>query len=98
MKKWDRHTAMTIELSPEQEQVIGEAIHAGLILKPSDVIAIGVNALEEKLEARREPEAALEADEWVRELHSWVSGHSTSTPVLSNASLERDSIYGMRGH
>jgi hypothetical protein len=44
---------MTIDLKPEQEQVVGQAIRAGLIQDAGDVIALGVEMIRERLEARR---------------------------------------------
>jgi hypothetical protein len=39
----------------------------------------------------------MNADEWSREFHAWVRGHSTTTPLLSDHAISRDSIYGNRG-
>jgi len=36
---------MALQLSPEQEQVVGQAIHAGLIRIPDDVIGVGVEII-----------------------------------------------------
>lgn len=43
---------MTIHLNPEQEQVVGEAILAGLIETPGDVVEVGVETIKQRLEAR----------------------------------------------
>ena len=45
---------MTIHLNPEQEQVIGRAIQAGLIETVDDVVEVGVEAIKQRLEARGE--------------------------------------------
>jgi len=88
---------MTVQLSPEQERLIGRAIRAGLIQAPDDVIAAGLAALRERLEAQPESGTESGPEEWTRELHEWIHSHSTSTPILPDESLERDSIYGTRG-
>ena len=44
---------MTIHLSPEQESVVGQAIQAGLIDSPYDVVEAGVEAIRQRLEAGR---------------------------------------------
>jgi len=88
---------MSIQLNPEQEQVVGQAIHAGLIRIPDDVVGIGIETIRQRLEAREPSTAALSAEEWSRELHIWIKSHSTTTPVLSDEAIRRDSIYGTRG-
>jgi hypothetical protein len=39
----------------------------------------------------------MSADEWAREFHAWVRGHSTTTPLLSDEAISRDCIYGIPG-
>jgi hypothetical protein len=39
----------------------------------------------------------LGSQERVRLLRAWASGHSTSTPLLSDDAISRESIYGERG-
>lgn len=43
---------MTIDLKPEQQQVVGRAIQAGIIESADDVIAVGVETIRQRLEAR----------------------------------------------
>jgi hypothetical protein len=88
---------MTVHLSPEQERVIGQAIHAGLIRIPDDVVEAGISALRERLAANRNSGSEMGAEEWTQELHAWIHSHSTSTSILSDEAVERDSIYGTRG-
>jgi hypothetical protein len=40
---------MTIQLNPEQEQVIGRAIQAGLIETADDVVEVGVETIKQRL-------------------------------------------------
>jgi hypothetical protein len=39
----------------------------------------------------------LSSQERVRLLREWASSHSTNTPLLSDAAISRESIYGGRG-
>jgi hypothetical protein len=43
---------MTVLLKPEQAAVVGEAIRAGLIETPDDIVNVGVEAIRQRLEAR----------------------------------------------
>ncbi|MFZ0960061.1 MAG: hypothetical protein WAO35_04090 [Terriglobia bacterium] len=88
---------MTIEISPEQEQVIGRAIEAGLIRTPDDVVGVGVETIQRRLEERRAPAKATSAEQWLEEFHAWVHSHPTTTPLLSDEATNRESIYGTRG-
>jgi hypothetical protein len=42
---------MTIQLNPEEERLIGQAIQAGLIGKADDVVAVGVETIRRPLRA-----------------------------------------------
>jgi len=88
---------MTIHLNPEQERVIGQAIQAGVIRGADDVVDVGLETIRQRLEARLVSRTAMDAEQWSRELHGWVHGHSSATPVLSDEAISRDSIYGTRG-
>ena len=43
---------MYLELRPEHEALIGQAIQAGLIHNPEEVIEIGIDSLRDRLELR----------------------------------------------
>ena len=88
---------MTIQLNTDQEQVIGRAIEAGLIHTPEDVVEAGIEAIRQQLDAKLARVSAMSAEEWSREFHAWVHGHSTATPLLPDEALSRESIYGARG-
>jgi hypothetical protein len=85
--------SMTIALGPEQEQVIGDAIQAGLIERADQVLEIGLETLRRRLEARKASTGPLDADEWMRRFRAWTHSHSTTTPLLSDEAVSRDSIY-----
>jgi hypothetical protein len=59
---------MTIQLKPEQEQLIGRAIQAGLIRGAEEVVDVSVETIWQRLEARPVSRAPMDAKEWSREL------------------------------
>ena len=46
---------MTINLKPEDTRIINQAIQAGLIHRPDEVVEVGVETLRNRLEARLSP-------------------------------------------
>lgn len=89
---------MSIHLTPEQEQIVDQAIRAGLIRGPEDVFAAGIGVLLDRLMSHNRASAPkIGIDEWARELHDWINSHSTTTPLLTDAAIDRDTIYGDRG-
>jgi hypothetical protein len=88
---------MTIQLKPEQEEVVELAIQAGLIRAADDLLDVGVETIRQRLTERRALRKPIDAAQWSRELHAWVRSHSTNTPLLSDEAISRDSIYGPRG-
>lgn len=89
---------MTFQLKPEQEQLIGQAIQAGVIREVDDVVEVGIETIRQRLiEVRRESNTSLDAEQWSKAFHAWVDSHSRTTPLLSDEAVSRDSIYGNRG-
>lgn len=88
---------MTVQLNPEQEYIVGQAIRAGLIRAHDDVIEVGVAAIRQRLKARDAFSGPPDAEGWFRELTAWSESHTTATPLLPNEAIDRDSIYGTRG-
>lgn len=88
---------MTIKLTPEQERAIGRAIEAGLISSADDIVGVGVEAIQQRLEERRAPAGSTSKEQWLAEFHAWVHSHPTTTPLLSDEAVGRESIYGTRG-
>ena len=66
---------MTIELKPEQSQVIDQAIAAGLIGHADEVVSVGVEELRHRLESKITPPVARSqiAGERIRELRKGVT-------------------------
>jgi hypothetical protein len=87
---------MTIQLKPEHEQLIGQAIRAGLIETAAEVVELGVETIRQRLEARNATDAPP-ADEWMRKFRAWAHSHRTDTPLLSEQAIGRESIYRDRG-
>jgi hypothetical protein len=84
---------MTIEFKPEQSHVIAEAIQAGLIKSPAEALDIAVDALRSRLQATR----PVDAEEWMRKFRASAHGHPTTTPLLSDEAISRESIYRESG-
>ena len=88
---------MTIRIKPEQEQVIEQAIQVGLIKTADDIVDVGVETIQRRLEVQGAVAASMSAEEWLREFHTWVHSHPTTTPLLSDEAVSREFIYGTRG-
>ena len=88
---------MTIELKPEHERVIGSAIQAGLITKADDAVEVGIEAIRQQLRSRGGSGTEMNTEQWLSEFKAWVHSHSTTTPLLPDEAISRDSIYGTRG-
>jgi len=85
---------MNIIPKPEQEHLIAEAIQAGLIKSADEALDIAVDALRDRLKASARP---VDAEEWMRKFRKWAHSHSTTTPLLSDEAVSRESIYRERG-
>jgi hypothetical protein len=88
---------MTIQLNPEQERIVGQAIRAGLIRTRDEVAEIGVASIRHRLKVRHAGSFRRSAEEWSRELAAWSESHPTTTPLLPDEALDRESIYSTRG-
>lgn len=84
---------MTIQLNSEQQRIITLAIQAGLIHDAEEAINVGLEAIRQRLESGRTSQY-LSVERWLQEFHSWAHSHPTSSPLLSNDAISRDSIYG----
>ncbi len=88
---------MTIELNPEQERIVGQAIRAGLIRGRDEVAEIGVASIRQRLSVPNSAPHPHSAEEWSRELAAWSQSHSAATPLLPDEAIDRESIYEARG-
>ena len=84
---------MTIQLKPEQEKVIEQAILAGVIQTADEVVEAGVEKVRQELEERIAAPPPMTADEWIAKFREWAHSHPTDMPVLSDYAISRDSIY-----
>jgi hypothetical protein len=87
---------MTIQLNPEQERIVGQAIRAGLIRTQAEVAEVGVASIRQRLKARYTPFSSQSAEDWSRELAAWSESHPATTPLLPDEAIDRESIYGAR--
>ena len=55
---------------------------------------VGLESLKSRLAIRERSETA---EEWIARFHAFVHSHSTSTPLLSDEAISRESIYADRG-
>jgi hypothetical protein len=85
------------QFQPEQERVIHEAIQAGLIARADEVAEVGLETLRSRFESRSDSIRPASAEEWLGEFRAWAHGHPTTTPLLSDEAISRESIYGERG-
>ena len=84
---------MTIQLKPEQEQIVGQAIQQGLITNADEIIEVGIDAIRRCLESHQHGNMPLlSADAWEREVSSWIESFPDSAPLPDEA-LERESMY-----
>ena len=88
---------MPIQLNPEQEQIVEQAIRAGIVPAAEDAVELGMATIRQKLETRQVTSSIPDADSWSRQLDQWIKSHSSAAPLLSDEAISRDSIYGTRG-
>jgi hypothetical protein len=85
---------MTIQLKPEQEQVVGQAIQAGLIANADDIVDVGIDAIRQRLKSPSNDAntPVLSAVEWEREFDIWIESFPDTVPLPDEA-LSRESLY-----
>lgn len=88
---------MTFHLNPEQEQLVEQAIQAGVIQTPNEVLDVGIETIRLRLETRLVSGHVIDGEQWSREFHAWVHSHPSTTPLLPEEAVTRESIYGTRG-
>ena len=88
---------MTIQLNPEQERIVVQAIRAGLIRTQAEVAEVGVASIRQRLKARHAVSSLRSTEDWSRELAAWSESHSPMTPLLTDEAIDRESIYAARG-
>lgn len=81
---------LQITLSPEVEASLREQAEAA----GTDIATFALQALEEKLEAERERQPKLTAEQRAKEWRAWVKSHQPAGHFVDDS---RDSIYEGRG-
>lgn len=87
---------MMIQLNSRQAEVVDRAIQAGVIQNADEVVEVGIQTIQSRLEAKL-PAKHLSAEEWSKAFHAWIDSHPVDGPVLSDEAMDRESIYGDRG-
>jgi Arc/MetJ-type ribon-helix-helix transcriptional regulator len=85
--------AMTIELKPEQERILQEALRQGRFQSVEQALDEALHSLAPSSEARvvRSPSERAAA------FRAWAESHPRTTPVLSDEAISRETIYSDRG-
>jgi len=65
-----------------------------LIKNADEALEIAVDALRGRLKASPR---TVNAEEWLRKFRTWAHSHPTTTPLLSDEAISRESIYHERG-
>ena len=88
---------MVIALNPEQEQVVGKAIEAGLIEKAEDAVELGMGTIRQRLDTAPVRANRLSHAERLKRIRAFVDRDRPEAPPLSDEAISRESIYGDRG-
>jgi hypothetical protein len=85
---------MTIQLKPEQEQIVGQAIQAGLIANADDIVDMGIDAIRQRLKSpcNDANTPVLLARDWEREFDTWIESFPDTAPLPDEA-LSRENLY-----
>lgn len=82
---------ITVDLPPDIEQAyLAEAQAKGLSL--NELVRNLLLSLHPS-----PPAIELSPEEWTHEFSSWLASHADNTVVLTDAAMERESIYGDHG-
>ena len=85
--------AMTIELNPEQEHILQEALRQGRFQSVEQALDQAIHSL-----APSAPNIpTLSPVERAEAFRSWAESHPRTTPVLSDEAISRETIYSDRG-
>jgi len=87
---------VVIALNPEQEQVVGQAIEAGLIEKAEDAAELGVGTIRRRLQTHSPGTQKLSPEEKIARLRAFVDRPRPEVPLLSDEAISRESIYAER--
>ena len=84
---------MTVELKPEQERILEEALRQGRYRTIEEALEDAISTIADRSAAKR----PLSPGERAAAFRKWAESHPHSTPVLSDEAVSRKSIYSSRG-
>lgn len=85
--------AMTIELKPEQERILKEALRQGRFQSVEQALDEALHSIAPSGDVK----ATLSAAERAAAFRSWAESHPRTTPILSDEAISRETIYSDRG-
>jgi hypothetical protein len=85
--------AMTIELKPEQERILQEALRQGRFQSVEHALDEAIHSIIPSGEMR----PSLSPSERAAAFRAWAEGHPRNTPLLSDQAISRETIYSDRG-
>jgi Arc/MetJ-type ribon-helix-helix transcriptional regulator len=85
---------MTIQLKPEQEQIVGQAIQAGLFANADDIVDVAIDAIRQCLRSpsNEANTPILSARDWEREFDTSIESFPDTAPLPDEA-LSRENLY-----
>jgi hypothetical protein len=85
--------AMTIELKPEQERILQEALRQGRFQTVEQALDEALHSIEPSGAVK----PALSPAERAAAFRSWAESHPRNAPLLSDQAISRETIYSDRG-
>jgi len=85
--------AMTIQLKPEQERILQEALRQGRFQSVEQALDEALHSIVPSGGAS----PTLSPAERAAAFRSWAGSHPRNTPVLSDKAISRETIYSDRG-
>jgi hypothetical protein len=82
---------MTIELNPQQERILQEALRQGPFQSVEQALDEALHSIVGGVRSERSPAERAAA------FRSWAESHPRNTPLLSEEAISRETIYSDRG-
>jgi Arc/MetJ-type ribon-helix-helix transcriptional regulator len=90
---WKEDFPMASMISPQNEQLLNEAVSSGRFKDQQQALAEALRLLREQT-CNNDPEQSLSADEWIASFRKWSRKSRQGNPNMDDS---RESIYGDRG-
>lgn len=84
---------MTIDLKPDQERILKEAVRQGRFQSLEQALDEALHSITLSENAR----PRLSPAERAAAFRSWAESHPHNTPILSDEAISRETIYSDRG-